>query len=86
MIDNADGCFYCLVLDDEIIDCALFAVIIGGFLQACEDEYIEIGYIFIRDMALGVCIFDPLAASVLAEKDNHVCGGELAADDFNDTL
>jgi hypothetical protein len=68
------------VLDDEIIGCALFAVIIGGFLQACEDEYIEIGNIFIRDMGVGVCIFDPLAASVLAEKDNHVCGWELAAD------
>jgi len=64
VIDNADGGFYCLVLDDEIIDCALFAVIIGGILEACEDEYIEIGNIFIRDMALGVCIFDPLAASI----------------------
>jgi len=45
-----------------------------------------IGYIFIGDMALGVCIFDPLAASIRAEKDEHVCGLELAADDFNDTL
>mgnify|MGYP005647456701 CR=1 FL=1 len=73
MIDNADWGFYCLVLDDEIIDCALFAEVIGGFLEACEDEYIEIGYIFIRDMALCVCIFDPSAAGIRAEKDNHVC-------------
>jgi len=86
VIDNADGGFYCLVPDDEIIDCALFAVIIGGILQACQYEYIEIGNIFIRDMAVGLCMFDPLAASVRAEKDNHVCGGEPAADDFNDTL
>jgi hypothetical protein len=61
-------------------------VIIGGFLQACQDEYIEIGYIFIRDMALGVCIFDPFVTGIRAEKDNHVCGGELTADDFNDTV
>ena len=31
------------------------------------------GNIFIGDMAVGVCMFDPLAASLLAEKDNHVC-------------
>ena len=64
VIDNADGGFYCLVPDDEIIDGALFAVIMCGFLEACEDEYIEIGNIFIGDMAFGLGIFDPLAASV----------------------
>jgi hypothetical protein len=37
-------------------------------------------------MALGVCIFDPFVSGIAAEKDNHVCGWELAADDFNDTL
>ena len=86
VIDNADGCFYCLVLQNEVIDRVLSAEIVGCLFEACEDEDVEIWYIFIGDMAVGLCMFDPLAASVLAEKDEHVCGWELAADDFNDEL
>jgi len=62
------------ILFDGIVDFGVFGCLFGFG----SDEYIEIGYIFIVDMAVGVCIFDPLAASIRAEKDNHVCGLELA--------
>jgi len=44
------------------------------------------GNIFIGYMGVGLFMFAPLAVSVLGEKDEHVCGWEVAADDFNDTL
>ncbi len=37
-----------------------------------QDEDIEIGYVFISDMSFGVGIFDPVAACVGAEEDDHV--------------
>ena len=86
MIDNAYRSLYGLVLQDKVIDRVLFAVIVCGFHKAGEDEDIEIGYIFVSDMAFGIYIFDPFVAGIAAEEDNQVCGGELAADDFNGEL
>ena len=64
VVDNAYRRLYGLVQDDGIIDTALVGVVVGGFLQAGEDEDIEIGNIFVRDMALGVCFFLPLVTGV----------------------
>ena len=86
VIDNAYRCFYGLALDDEIIDGALFAVILGGFFQASQDEDIEIGYVFVCDMTFGVDVFDPFVAGIAAEEDNHVCRRELFADYSGDEL
>jgi len=86
VIDNAYRGLYGLALQDKVVDGVFSAVIVGGFLQAGEDEDIEIGYVFVSDMAFGIYIFNLFAASVAAEEDNHVCGVELAADDFNDEL
>ena len=80
MIDNADGSLYGLAIEDEVIDGVLLAEVIGGFLQAGQDEDIEIGDIFVCDVAFGVYIFDPFAAGVGAEQDYHMCGWELLAD------
>lgn len=86
MIDNGNGGFYSLVLENQIIDGVLFAEIIGCFLQAGQDEDIEIGDIFISDVALGIGVFDPLAACVAAEQDEHMGGRELLTDYLNDEL
>jgi hypothetical protein len=64
----------------------LFAVIVCGFLEAGQGEDVEIGYVFVSDMAFGIYILDPFAACIASEEYNQVCGGEPAADDFNDEL
>jgi hypothetical protein len=64
----------------------LFAEIIGCLVEAGQDEDIEIGDIFVGDMAFGVDIFDPFIACIGAEEDYLMCGGELPADDFNDEV
>jgi hypothetical protein len=53
---------------------------------------IEIGHIFVSDMAFGIYI-QPIrcghifrTAGISSELDNHMCGGELPADDFNGEL
>lgn len=86
MIDDADRCFNGFVEYDEIIDPALIGLVLGGFFQAGQDEDIEIGDIFVCDVALGVYIFDPLPACIAAEKDDHVGRWEVPADDFDDKL
>ena len=86
MVDDAGWGFYGFSLQDEIIDTALIGLVLGGCLQAGQDEDIEIGDVFVCDVALCVCIFDPVAAGIGAEEDNHVGGWELLADDPGDQL
>ena len=84
VIDNAYGGLYSFVLQDDIVDAALIGLILCGFFQAGQDEDVEIGDIFVGDVAFSVDVFDPFAASVAAEQDYHVRRWELLADDAGD--
>jgi len=68
VVDYACGGFYGLVADDEIIDTALIGVVLCGFFESGQDEDIEIGYIFVCDMAFDVGIFDPIASCIASEQ------------------
>ena len=86
MIDNAYRRLYGLTLDNQVIDCALFALIFSGFLGGGQHENIVIGYIFVSDMAFGVRLLDLFIAGIGAEENNHLRRGELPADDLNNQL
>ncbi len=54
---------------------------------ADDDEDVEVGHVFVQDAVLpDMPVFDPVAAGVGAEQDNHQDGGTLVQNDLLDAL
>jgi len=59
---------------------------VDDLARADDDEDIEVGGVFIGDAVLDVGVFDPVAAGIGAEQDDHQDGRALVEDDLGDEL
>ncbi len=83
VVDDMDVGFYLYVVVDAGLDFFLQTGVVSVFLGTGNDEDVEIGFVFVGDVAFRVNIFDPVATGVAAKKNYHLNIGKFFADYFS---